>query len=225
LIQGIDKEVQLASTATSQPNAPQSGIDGAVSSAMLRASQRLQKEIPALGNRSNLNLAFGVFFALGGMFALWWAATNVATSFDPAKDWKPVLLAAIPRVSLAIIVELFAYFFLGLYRSSLAEIKYFHNEITTAELKLLALRVALASKDSDAVRSVVIECARSERNFRLAKDESTVELEKEKLDGAFAYKVLDKVGDLLKKYNGPLNPQRILVPAFELREQLRALLS
>jgi hypothetical protein len=28
-----------------------------------------------------------------------------------------------------------------------------------------------------------------------------------------------------KIINGPLNPQRILVPAFELREQLRALLS
>jgi hypothetical protein len=35
-----------------------------------------------------------------------------------------------PRLSLVIVVELFAYFFLGLYKSNLQEIKYFQRHST-----------------------------------------------------------------------------------------------
>ena len=190
--------VQALETARQEATQPLP-IASVLDAGLAKLIVRLQKEIPELSKRANLNLTFGIFFALGGMLALWWAAMHVATTFDPAKDWKPVLLAAVPRISLALVVELFSYFFLGLYRTSLAEIKYFENEITTSELRLLGLRVASESGDAEALRAVLIECARTERNFRLAKDESTVELEREKLNNSFADKVLDRVGDLVRK--------------------------
>lgn len=41
-------------------------------------------------------------------------------------------------------IELFAYFFLSLYRTSLQKIKYFQNELTNIEAKQIALRAALS---------------------------------------------------------------------------------
>jgi len=40
------------------------------------------------------------------------------------------------------LIELFAYFFLKLYKSDLSEIKYFQNELTNVEMRYAAVRLA-----------------------------------------------------------------------------------
>jgi hypothetical protein len=51
-------------------------------------------------------------------------------------------------------MQVFAYFFLRLYRYILFEIKYFHNELTNIEQKCLALDVALEADNSDAIKTI-----------------------------------------------------------------------
>jgi len=71
----------------------------------------------------------------------------------------------VPRLSLVLFIELFAYFFLNLYKSSLSEVKYFQNEMTNIEVRFTALGVALEAGDDELVREVTAELAKTERNF------------------------------------------------------------
>lgn len=62
----------------------------------------------------------------------------------------------LPRLTLVVFIEIFAYFFLRLYKSSLTEIKYFQNEMTNIEAKFIALYIALES-DNQETRDCGIE--------------------------------------------------------------------
>jgi hypothetical protein len=99
--------------------------------------------------------------------------------------------AGIPR--LAVFIEIFSLFFLRLYRAGLDEIKFFQNELTNVETKYAALESALASKNADLTERVIGLLAETERNFLLRKGESTVELERAKIDNGIA----KQVGDVL----------------------------
>jgi hypothetical protein len=86
-----------------------------------------------------------------------------------------------PRISLVVVIEIFAYFFLGLYKNSLSEIKYFHNELTNVESKYLAIEEAIALSDDNTLKEVVKDISRTERNFLLKKGETTVSMEEKRL--------------------------------------------
>jgi len=135
---------------------------------------RLSSEINALGKRSRVNLIIGSLTAFAGvsifMLFVLKHADNSTADIYLAKEFAP-------RISLVIVIELFAYFFLGLYKNNLSEIKYFHNELTNVEHKHMALEEALASADKDTVKEIVKDFAKTERNFLLKKGESTVSLE------------------------------------------------
>ena len=98
-----------------------------------------------------------------------------------------------PRLSLVILIEIFAYFFLGLYKSSLTEIKYFQNEITNIEAKYLAMDQAIILGDKPTIKKLLDHISKTERNFILKKGESTTLLESEKLNAQQQTKLLDAV--------------------------------
>lgn len=62
-------------------------------------------------------------------------------------DIKDILLYLLPRLFMIIFTELFVLFFLRLYSKGLNEIKYFQNELTNIELKLVAAGVAYVTKN------------------------------------------------------------------------------
>ena len=88
----------------------------------------------------------------------------------------------IPRISIVFLVELFAYFFLNLYKSSLAEIKYYQNEMTNIEAQYTALLVALEKDDDQLKADILIQMAKTERNFVLSKGQTTVDLQQRTVD-------------------------------------------
>lgn len=63
------------------------------------------------------------------------------------------------------IIEVFSYFFLKLYKSSLSEIKYFQNEATNIEYSFVALETALKVDDSDLVKQCVNKMLNVERTI------------------------------------------------------------
>ena len=133
--------------------------------------QRLTGEINALTRRGNLNLVLGIMTTASGLFLLGYFVLH-----QPALDSKtlmPYLLETLPRLTLVVFIEVFAYFFLTLYKSSLSEIKYYQNEITNLESKMVATRVALVFLDSSAQVEVIRGLLATERNRFLEKDEST----------------------------------------------------
>lgn len=104
------------------------------------ARSRLAQEVSALGRRGNLNLSLGVVTTIVGLIFLGYF---VFTAGDPSKDPFDLAVHFVPRLTLVLFIEVFAYFFLRLYKSSLSEIKYFQNEVTNMEAKYIALKTAL----------------------------------------------------------------------------------
>ncbi|TLF46071.1 hypothetical protein FEI13_17095 [Halomonas urmiana] len=144
----------------------------------LGTMKRLSNEINELGKRAKVNLIIGSVAALSGVsvFVLF-----VLEKTSPGAVDTYLITDFAPRISLVIVIEIFAYFFLGLYKSNLSEIKYFHNELTNVESKYLALEEAIALSDEDAQKEIVKEISKTERNFLLKKGESTVATEEKRM--------------------------------------------
>ncbi|OOD16220.1 hypothetical protein BWP00_19165, partial [Acinetobacter baumannii] len=102
--------------------------------------QRINIEKESLSRRSNLNLIIGMFLSISGIAVLGSSVFN----FININDFNVLLTKMIPRFLFVVLIELFAYFFLNLYRKSLEDIKYYQNELTNLEAKYLSLQTSLA---------------------------------------------------------------------------------
>lgn len=140
---------------------------------------RLSRELEALTRRGNLNLALGAITTVLGLVLL---GFSVFAEVSEVKDTWSFISHFAPRFTLVVMIELFAYFFLSLYKTSLAEIKYFQNELTNVEAKQVALRAAIEFGEPAMVGDILSKLATTERNHILSKDQTTVELEKARID-------------------------------------------
>ena len=157
--------------------------------------RRLNQEVQDLAKRGNLNLILGIMTTIAGLGVLSYAVFN-----PPSTMAVPELLSYfVPRVSLVFLIEVFAYFFLVLYKQSLGEIKYFQNEITNIEAKHSALQVMLRADDSVLRSKIVESLAATERNFILTKDQTTVDLERERMSRSTYTSITNALSDILKK--------------------------
>lgn len=137
----------------------------------MRIIKRLSDEINELGKRAKVNLIIGSISALSGVsiFILF-----VTEKVSPDNIDSYLLTDFAPRISLVIVIEIFAYFFLSLYKNNLSEIKYFHNELTNIDNKYLALEEAIAYSDKKTITKMLEYISQTERNFLLKKGERTV---------------------------------------------------
>jgi hypothetical protein len=152
---------------------------------------RMKREVADLRLRANVNLMIGIITTCGGLVLLWYTISILDTS-DTLKAMalegstadsafiKSFAFALVPRVMLVIFIEVFAYFFLRLYKEGLREIKYFQNELTNLESRLIALYVARESGNPESVAVTLNSLAMTERNFILSNGQTTVELERAK---------------------------------------------
>ena len=122
---------------------------------------RLMSEVRALTGRGNINLVIGICTAIVGLGTLGYV---VFSQVPQTGDWHSILMYYAPRLSLAICIELFAYFFLRLYKTSLQDIKYFQNELTNIEMRSMALMAALQGSDSVTTANCLQMLAQTERN-------------------------------------------------------------
>ncbi|NKL63314.1 hypothetical protein [Rhizobium leguminosarum] len=177
-----------------------------VSKGIAASQRRLANEVESLGRRANVNLSIGFLVSLVGMIALAvfiWTATS---ELDGDVDVMQVVVRFLTKLSLVIFMQVFAYFFLRLYRYSLFEIKYFQNELTNIEQKYIALNVAMQSGNKDAVAKIAAELSKAERNFILKKGETTVGLQREEIEARYEAVVASKAEELLDKLGSLVRP-------------------
>jgi hypothetical protein len=151
----------------------------------------LSGEIQMTRKNLNVNLSIGVFTTAIAIFILYETLIG-QKEFNNAND----LYKIVPRFSIAIFVELFSFFFLRLYRKNLDDIKYLTNEITTFESKQIALTVSQALDDRNLLNIAISELSRTERNHILKKGETTVDLQKMKVENTAFSHLLDKIAKL-----------------------------
>ncbi|MDN3494248.1 hypothetical protein [Winogradskyella bathintestinalis] len=141
--------------------------------------RRLSSEIEKLSRKANINLVIGSLTTIVALITL---SLLVFQNGIKLTSYTEILYHYLPRLSLIIFIEVFAYFFLRLYKLNLNDMKYFQNELTTVELKLASITTAINfGKDID-ISAITLELAKTERNFILKKGETTVELEKAKIN-------------------------------------------
>ena len=165
-----------------------------VHTAFLKIEERLLDEIKAVGKRANLNLIIGSVVALIGWGLLFWFVCDVSDM--ELEGWK-LLNAFLPRLSIIIIIEMFSYFFLKLYRESIDRIRYYQNELTNIETKKMAILISCMLENNNEHKKSLIENLISvERNVFLKKGETTIELEKIRMDNSFSNSVIKSIKDL-----------------------------
>ena len=155
---------------------------------------RIKKEIDRLNRRGGANLGIGALIAFAGIAYLGFVIINQVVG----NDMIGYIIHMLPRVSFVIVIEVFAYFFLKLYKNGFDEVKYFQNELTNIESKVLAIKFLKDVKNEELMSEVIKSLMTTERNFILSKGQTTVALEKEKLKGIEDRNMISIVKDLIR---------------------------
>lgn len=155
---------------------------------------RLGNEINRLNRRGGVNLVLGAFIAFCGILYLGFSVTNPVNTNDKFE----YILHMAPKLSFVIVIELFAYFFLKLYKNGFDEVKYFQNELTNIDSKVLAIKFLKGVGNEVLMGEVIKNLMATERNFILEKGQSTVSLEKERLSVEGDKNIADALKEILK---------------------------
>lgn len=178
----------------SEPTGPTADAVLAVSRTTAEMKRRLSREIEALMRRGNLNLVLGTFTTAAGIVVIAIIAFGSAPLGPTGDHWTPTFLM---RLSLAVFIEVFAFFFLRMYRTNLSEVKYYQNEITNLECRMGALLVSIITGSRAEMEKSLAALTRTERNFTLSKGETTVDLEKLRIESEGFKYVIAQLGESL----------------------------
>lgn len=142
-------------------------------------TNRFTSEIQILNRKGQINLWIGIITTIIGASIL---SYHLITTTNSNQDHVAYLIQFLIRISIVIFFEFFAFFFLRLYKNTQEDIKFYQNEISNIELKTFAAMTALANNDTSLLKPIIEQLAATERNFILKKGETTIGLEREKLD-------------------------------------------
>ena len=156
---------------------------------------RLKNYLLDINRKANLNLVYGLLFCISGIIFIFYSLMSYVG--NPQTGTVDTIVYFVPRISLTILIEIFSYFFLNLYKRSLDDIKYFQNEVTNLESKYLALLYAFESNNGQIKAKVIEKLMETERNFILKRGETTIDLEKDRLNAQSANNTVQVLKDII----------------------------
>lgn len=136
-----------------------------------QAISRLKSEVQSLTRRGNVNLTIGVITTGIAVGLLAYMVLNVTETFT---SWTHLLSHYIPRVATVVFIEVFSFFFLKLYRSSLNEIKYYQNELTRLDIQRISIDTASTLENQNTLHTILCTVAQSSnaKNLETITDDS-----------------------------------------------------
>lgn len=162
-------------------------------------------QISKISRSGSINLTIGLLLAITGIvlvIILVFSPPPSANAFDTGvSQWERFLIHTIPRLSIVVFIEFFSFFFLNMYKRNNDEIKYFNNEKTNIESKILALKISVLYGDKNDIKSSIQSLNNVDRNSFLKKGESTIEIEKLKLEKSGADSALESVAKIGKVFS------------------------
>ena len=129
--------------------------------------ERLLGEILSLGRKTTLNLLIGITITALGLAVLFHATYfGISINYNvKISEETQYVMFYISRVTLVIFIEVFAFFFLKLYKNGLSEIKYFQNELTNIEMTNASLNISIRNDDKDNMNKLTELLLNTERNL------------------------------------------------------------
>jgi hypothetical protein len=140
--------------------------------AFTRNRRRMSEEIVRIQRNGFLNLSIGVLFSVVALGILGYPLFMGGDAAAP--DWIGFVERFVPRLSVGILVQFIGFFFLRLYVAGENEVHYIRNEITNLESKMIAYHIGAVRKDAVALRDIMKQLVRTERNFILKKGERSL---------------------------------------------------
>lgn len=136
---------------------------------LYKLENKFKSQIERLIGNSNLNLSIGTIFTSVAILIL---GLSIFQDHN-FTSYLELFSFFIPRVSTVILVEIFSFFFLRLYKNNLDEIKYFQNEISNLNFKIASLKTAIKIKDNDTINQIAKEFSNTERNKNIQEVKQT----------------------------------------------------
>lgn len=161
----------------------------------LASEERINNEIKNLKRRATVNLSWGVVLSSAALLFFFFLIYNE----EIGKNLEQVFLHFVPRLGLVVFVELLAYFFLRLYKTSLVSIQYYHNELTNIETKKIAAIVAVKHCDEAKIWQTVECLLKVERNVLLKGKETTIQMEMLKMQNEYDNNMINSMKSMLEK--------------------------
>ncbi len=165
---------------------------------LINVKIRLEDEVSNLRRRAIVNLILGGGITLIGLSILGVSVLSISDANNLLNEINSIFLYYTPRVLLVLFMQMFAYFFLRLYKFTLDEIKHFQNELTNIESKLAAIEITQTINNDEVMKDIISDLLQTERNFILKKGESTIELKREKMESDNIKDVLKEISSFLK---------------------------
>jgi len=155
---------------------------------------RILKEIKRLTDSGIYNLTIGAVTTILSVIVLGFVVFIQKEPDDI--NHIQYISTIVMRLSIAVFIEVFAYFFLRLYKKNLDEIRFFQNEISNLDYKWAAL--AVSAGNDDLIKISVENLISTERNYLLKPGETTIELEREKMEKNEILEIVKDVASIMK---------------------------
>ena len=159
----------------------------------------INNQIGKLSRSGTINLIIGLLLSITAILILISLLYNFKT--NSYHNLNVFLIEFIPRLSLVIFIEIFSFFFLKLYKRSLDDVKYYQNERTNIDSKVIALKASIIFGKPELINNIIKSFSTVERNFIIKKGESTVNLEKLKIDEKADTDLVEKVLSVIKTFD------------------------
>lgn len=162
-----------------------------------KTEKRLMDEIDGLKRRANTNMILGAIIAFVGVLGL--VAFILGEPEQPETDISLLLVHWVTRLSLVSFVEIFAFFFLKMYKTELLSIQYYQDELTGIESRKIALLFSIIHNNQEDISKSIDCLVNIDRNFKLEANQTTVDLEKLKTENNFIKSQMANIMDILKR--------------------------
>ncbi len=110
---------------------------------------------------SNIHIVVAIITSLTGIFVL------VGTSLNSPDHVQFSLSQAV----MAVMIGVFAAFFMLQYNAAQNRVKYFQNELTNLNARIAAFQLSYVLEEKDAIRDIIADLTRTERNFKIGKND------------------------------------------------------
>lgn len=161
-----------------------------------KTEKRLIDEIDGLKRRANTNMILGAIIAFVGVLGL--VTFILSEPEQPETDITLIIVHWITRLSLVSFVEIFAFFFLKMYKTELLSIQYYQDELTGIESRKIALLFSIIHNNQEDISKSIDCLVNIDRNFKLDANQTTVDLEKLKTENNFIKSQMDSMMDIFK---------------------------